>query len=67
MGIWANFLEIYVFGKYSDIMSDHDADVYKRQPLDVDGLSMLMPPKTAPENIIESVQVPTNLPVQRCV
>ena len=34
------------------------------QPLDVDGLSMLMPPKTASENIVESVQVPTDLPVQ---
>ena len=34
------------------------------QPLDVDGLSILMPPETAPENIVESVQVPTDLPVQ---
>ena len=33
------------------------------QPLDVDGLSILMPPKTAPENIVESVQVPTVLPI----
>ena len=36
--------------------------MYKRQ--DVDGLSILMPPKTAPKNIVESVQVPTDLPVQ---
>ena len=34
------------------------------QPLDVDGLSILMPPKTAPKNIVESVQVPTDLPIQ---
>src|SRR5699024_6405600 len=34
------------------------------QPLDVDGLSILMPSKTAPENIAKGVQVPTDLPVQ---
>ena len=34
------------------------------QPLDVDGVSILMPPKTAPKNIVESVQVPTDLPIQ---
>lgn len=37
---------------------------FKGQPLDVDGLSILMPPKTAPENIVKGVQVPTDLPVQ---
>ena len=30
----------------------------------MDRLSILMPPKTASENIVESVQVPTGLPVQ---
>lgn len=34
------------------------------QPLDVDGLSILMPSKTAPENIVKGVQVTTDLSVQ---
>jgi len=33
------------------------------QPLDAEGLAILMPPKTASENVIEGVQVSTNLPV----
>ena len=40
---------------------------FARQPFDVYGVSILMPSETAPENVVEGVQVPTDPPIQnRC-
>lgn len=46
-----------VHGLFAEIM---DA-FFIGQPLDMDGLAILMPPKTAPQDVVESVQVPPDL------